>query len=206
MVLWLHPQVCGHVVGGGRPEAAGGAAQQEDTGKRERRVMEERRRADGGSWSWFSPRRRDSVQRNHSVFGWRHVVAANDNKPVNRQLTPYWEHWALTGSCERRTPESSSCCRDTADSARETGSGPRSPRQWLHTPHTSAVPGPSGGSCRAQHRLICPWAWTASVPPPQTCGLTCFLGLCGSAALWGATAGLWSVQGRSGSGTPAPPS
>lgn len=113
------------------------------------------------------------MKRNHSVLGWRHVVAEKDNK-VNRQQTQYWEHWehweleALTGSCERRTPESSSCCRDTADSGRGTGSGPRSRRPRFHTPHTSAAaPGPSRGSWRTSRNCHLSVSADPHVPRPR---------------------------------------
>lgn len=59
------------------------------------------------------------------------------------------EYVVLTGSYVRRTLESSSCCRDTADNARESGSGPRGPKPGFHTPNTSDVLHHTRTSCRS---------------------------------------------------------
>lgn len=75
------------------------------------------------------------------------TVGKNDNmqqtqsgdKPTKPDTltAQYWDQYVvLTGSCVPRTLGSSSCCKDTADSARESGSGPRSPRRGSRTPDT----------------------------------------------------------------------
>lgn len=83
---------------------------------------------------------------------------ANGNKETNISESDaiqaqYWEYclleyMVLTGSYVQRTLESSSCCKDTADSTHESGSGLRHPRYWFHTPNTSDVLRHTRKSCR----------------------------------------------------------
>lgn len=103
------------------------------------------------------------------------------------------EYVVLTGSCVRRKLESSSCCKDTADSARESGSGPRSPRHGSRTPDTSGGLPHTRRTCRSAakgHLFPCP-----QLPPPgQTSSRTCGHGLCGETAFSEATVKIWTFQ------------
>ena len=146
------------------------------------------------------------MQRNHFVFGRRHVVTVDDSSSSQQSAntqTAYREHWELTGSCGRRTRESNSCCKDTAGSARETGSGPSSPRPRCHTPDTADAAAHSRKSCRSTAQLGVTVDPPAPPPAPTALGLTCWPGLSVSAAYWEATATLRPVQGQ---GTSAAPS
>lgn len=113
------------------------------------------------------------MQRDRLVCQRWHMVTVNDNKPLLARTTTTqqmqyrvkrsqsdavqaqcWEDClrecvVLTESCGRRTLESSSCCRDTAGNARESGSGPRGPKHGFHTPNTSDVLHHTGRSCRS---------------------------------------------------------
>lgn len=134
----------------------------EDTGDRSednkvtRRLSESRRR--------FSPWRRNSVKRNHSVLGWRHVVAEKDNK-VNRQLTlkPSTGNTGSTGNWRllldhvsgvRPRAAAAVGTQQTADMGRVVGREVGDRGSTLHTPQPRLLV-PAGGPGGAAETAIC---------------------------------------------------
>lgn len=103
------------------------------------------------------------------------TVGKNNNNntanAVERQTANQMRHTVLgglvlTGSYERRTLESSSCCSGTADNARESGSGLTGPEHGFHTPNTSDVLHHTRKSCRsAAQTHVFPGPCTQPPPP-----------------------------------------